>query len=297
MRADPAGSRDRDLSAPSEPALRAPVAFRMLWHRVEVTAADPAVLDLVALMSPTAEQDELRPEQVLGLHVANEQDVYVVRACGDVVGTAEDARHAAELVVGHVHRTAFEEAATRGWARVHGVVADHAGQRIAAVGPSGVGKTTLALALLAAGWDVQGDESFVTNGGRCLAVPRRFQVKPGTAAAVPEAAGWIRRGVRMDHLPGIRLTDPSTIGRPWRASAGPVDRVLVLERTDGPSAIAPLSTPEALAALRSELFVTVDHPPALARALTDLVCRAGLHRAEVGSDGRLAERLGRLVSR
>ncbi|WCO65972.1 hypothetical protein PO878_15840 [Iamia majanohamensis] len=281
--------------APS-PALRAPVAYRMLWHRVEVTSEDPAVLDLVDRMSPAAEQDELAPEQLLGLDVVGEGSGFVVRSGPRRVGTAADARQAAELVVGWVHRTAFEEAAGRGWARLHGLVAERGGRRLVAVGPSGVGKTTLALALLAAGWEVQGDESFVTAAGRCLAVPRRFQVKPGTAAAVPEAAGWIARGDRLDHLPGIRITDPTVSGRPWRSTMGPIDHLVALVRTDGSSAVTPSSTPEALAALRSELFVTVDRPAALARALTDLVCAATLHRAEVGPDGRLAERLGTLVS-
>lgn len=260
------------------------LSWRFLWHDVHVTTNDRSVFAILRRMWPEVDQEALAPMEELGLRVVHHRGGYQVWCGGSLLAAASTDHEAASIVFAHVQRTAFEGAAGHGWMRVHGLVANRSGRRLVAVGPSGVGKTTLALALLASGWDVGGDESFITRGGRCLAVPRRFQVKPGRPVLSDRASRWIREADWIPQFPRVRLVDPS-VAHPWRLTVGLVDDLVLLARTEGRSRLRRAQTSEALEAMRSEIFLTVDDPSTVARELGALVGAARLLHLSIGSDG------------
>lgn len=263
------------------------VRFRLLWHEVVVHADDDTAALVEAMTPPVTFRQGLVTTERLSLSVhRHEGDRVVVdedRALTERVATA---REAADVVYGHAHRTAFEHAAAQGWIRLHGLVADHpaSGARLVATGSSGVGKTTLALALLATGWDVQGDESLILREGAGLAVPRPFQVKPGSFERVAAVSPWADTAKELDHLPGVRIVTPHQADRPWRTTLAAVDHLAVLGRHDGPTRLEGLETPAALEALREQLFTTTEAASTLANGLGALVVRARLHRLLLGDD-------------
>lgn len=270
--------------------------WRLLWHDVEVTTNHPATHELLARMHPAADQELPDSSDPLQLHlrIVDHGAAFQLWLGDDLAGTAPDAAAAAAVGFALVQRTAFGHAADLGWTRVHGVLADRDGCRIVAVGPSGVGKTTLALALMASGWRVGGDESFVTRNGRALAVPRRFQVKAGSPTLPAAAHRWVEEADVLAPFPDLRLLDPTVAG-PWRLEVAPIDHVVILARSGVESVLESASTAAALGVLGGEIFLDGDRRPSVAKALSTLLCTARLHRLQIGSDGaavcRLTERL------
>jgi hypothetical protein len=83
----------------------------------------------------------------------------------------------------------------------------------------------------------------------------------------------------------------------WRLRAAPVDDLVLLDRTDGPSWIEDGSSAMALELLRREVFRTVESRSTVVRELAALLARARVHRLHAGPDGLaadvLVEKLGR----
>ncbi len=145
------------------------------------------------------------------------------------------------------HRQLIERMAGDGWHGVHAALVRVEGRRVMVMGHKGTGKTTLALRLLYDGHSVEGDEMVLTRHGVAVAQPRRFHLKPGTAALVPDVADII------DSLPctwadGARISgfDPAAAGFAWRLVEGSVDGLVVLRQNHGgTSVLTPMSSAEA----------------------------------------------------
>lgn len=264
----------------------------LLWHRFDVRVEGENEEEAVAVVErlvPTSSTAEAGLEPLVTTRLEVEGPVadgaFRVLDGGDELAVVASTVALASVLHTRVHRRAFELAARRGWVRFHAATADVAGRRVLAVGPSGTGKTTLALGLLVAGAEVQGDESVLVQHGRSLAVPRRFHVKAGSEVLVPEAAAWLRDARPLDGAPGVLALDPSVAGRPWRTSLAPVDDVLLLHRTDGPSTLGPATSADALAVLTHEAFRTVEPRAAVVRAVAGLASRATFHQLHLGPDG------------
>jgi HPr kinase/phosphorylase len=219
------------------------------------------------------------------LSVQTEGGCHIVRDRGDVLTTAATPQAVLDAVFARVHRRAFELAALAGWVRVHGAVLRIAGARIVVVGPAGSGKTTLALAALAAGEEAEADESFVVRRGVVVAVPRRFHVKPGSADVVPGAADWIRQAPLLDGDPPLRLLDPSDVGLRWHLPEGPVEHVVLIDRVSGPSALDPASATGAAPEVLAQVFPTVESRSTVVREVAGLLRGVGVHRLRIGTDG------------
>jgi len=82
---------------------------------------------------------------------------------------------------------------------------------------------------------------------RSLAVPRRLQVKVGSGALVPEAAGWLAQATPMPAAPHVLALDPRVSGVPWR---------------------------------------TVESRSAVVRAVAEVTGRAAIHHLHLGPTGR-----------
>lgn len=266
--------------------------FQLLWHDVTVEdrTGEPEVAALLELAAQDAEHT-FAPTATAELSVAARQGGFEVRDRDDRLAVVDTPRAVLDTVFARVHRRAFELAALAGWVRVHGTVLQVGGARFVLVGESGAGKTTLAVAALAAGHLAEGDESFLVRSGQVVAVPRRFHVKPGTEAHVPGAAAWLAAAPVLDGDPPLRLLSPTAVGRRWPLPVAPAEHVVVLERTGGPSALGPASAAAVAPLVVAQAFPTVEPRRRVVQEVAGLLRDVQVHALGVGPDGSALTRL------
>jgi hypothetical protein len=265
------------------------IELRLLWHTVTLDGDDHVIASLVELL-PQAEHPML-PVRTMAYRVEAVEAGYLVHEEGDPLTLAPTVEAARDEIYVRMHRRAFEFASLAGWVRVHCVTVDINGARVLIAGSSGVGKTTLALRMLADGLDVQGDESALVRPGASLAVPRPFHVKAGTRDLVPELADL------LDHRPrlhDVRLLDPTLVRSPWRLVDAAVEHIVVLKRTDGTVSCERAAAGDVLEVLVRDSFVVTESKSALVGTLA-AVAKAGGHRLTTGDPRRMVEELTHLV--
>ena len=128
-------------------------------------------------------------------------------------------------------------------------------RRVLLVGRKAAGKTTLALRLIQAGYDFEGDEHVLLDeADGVIARPRACHVKEASLALLPEAAAIITAApVLLDDW-GRKIfgVDPRSIGGSWRIERGQADCVIVLQPNHGGYSsirpIPPLALAQALMA-------------------------------------------------
>lgn len=125
-------------------------------------------------------------------------------------------------------------------------------------GRGAAGKTTLALRLVQAGYELEGDEHAFLESDGVTARPRACRVKETSLSFLPGVANAIATApVYIDDL-GRKLfnVDPRMIGGPWRIEKGRVERIIVLQPNHGGCSSLRRLEPLALSqALISELGV------------------------------------------
>ncbi|MGK2950563.1 MAG: hypothetical protein ACSLFP_18465 [Acidimicrobiales bacterium] len=263
----------------------------MLWHAVELDldAAAPEV-DVALRGLRQGAMHPMAPRTSVSLRVVSAGGVHHVEDNGDLLATVATARAVLDTAFTRTYRRALELAALGGWVRVHGTILQVAGQRWAVVGPAGAGKTTLAIAALAAGEQAEVDESFLVRDGEVLGVARRFHVKPGSEAIVPAAAPWLDAAPVLEGTPPLRLLDPTEAGRPWHLTCGPVDHVALVER-GAATDLRLVGATEAAPSVMGQAFPTVEARSTVVREVSSLLRGASVHRLAVGPDGRALEAL------
>jgi hypothetical protein len=174
------------------------------------------------------------------LEVVREGDGYRIRENGQAGEHVRDPAAAGRSVQERVHALAL--AALDGHAKLHAGCAAFHGRGVLFVGAGRAGKTTLMTRLLYEGFAVQGDDTVVLRDGRAMAFPRRFRVRRGTLALVPQLSPrtppWA-----IDSPPNgyhVLVVDPAELGFAWRIAPIPVDAVFLLEPAHGrPSRVVP----------------------------------------------------------
>jgi hypothetical protein len=180
---------------------------------------------------------------------------------------------AAESAYGLVHRALMSEAHTRGYSRIHAALVDIEGTRVAIAGPSGAGKTTLALRLAAGGAVLHSDEGVLLRGGAGIGLPRRVHVKASGIGLVPPDAA--ARAARLGYTPPIFALDPaSLVTVPPVLSERPIDRLVLLGTGSGAGAAHPLSPKDTLWALLDEAAGYASESESLADSRSRLVAEA-----------------------
>ena len=115
------------------------------------------------------------------------------------------------------------------------VTGNQAGQSVSDSGVEKFGKTTLAVSLLLAGFDISGDELAVLLDGKAVAFPRRFIVHGDCVELLPELksceefAAFASNPARETV---IHLTQPG-LGKPWRFGPLHVSAIFLLEPNYG----------------------------------------------------------------
>lgn len=219
-----------------------------------INASSAAVVDALAYMTQHAEH-AFPSRRTMTYDIAEGADGFVVQEEGDALAAVADSTALLDVMYRRVHQRAFELGSLLGWVRVHGALATIGERRVLAVGPSGVGKTTLSLRLLFSGLPVHADESVMLQGGRAVAVARPFHLKPGVEELVPEVSGLLAGLPHLDGDPVIRAFDPSLAGFSWTIDDRSIDEVVVLERADGfGSALEPVRATEAMPLIVEQVF-------------------------------------------
>jgi hypothetical protein len=102
--------------------------------------------------------------------------------------------------------------------RLRAITGNQDGQAFLIAGPKCSGKTTLAVRLMLAGFDICGDELALLFDGRAVAFPRRFLVRGDCVEFLPqlnvcEEFAAFRANPARETLIGI---DPTRLGKSWR---------------------------------------------------------------------------------
>lgn len=264
---------------------------RLLWHEVVITTSSQAVTDALAYMTQGAEHS-FSARRTMTYDVADAPDGFAISEEGDALAAVPDARAVLDQVYRRVHQRAFELGSLLGWVRVHGALATIGDRRVLAVGPSGVGKTTLSLRLLFSGTPVHGDESVMLQNGRAVAVARPFHLKPGIVSLVPEVSGLFDALPSLDGDPVIRAFDPSLAGFTWTIDDAPVDDVVVLERSaDGRSTLEPVRATEAMPFIVEEVFRNQEPTRAVLAEVAAVLRSAACWRLRLGDPAEAARSL------
>jgi hypothetical protein len=118
---------------------------------------------------------------------------------------------------------------------LHAALLRRGSRRVLIAGSLGAGKTTLALRLVRAGYELEGDEHVFLDDDGVVARPRACQVREASLALLPEAAEIIRSAPAYVDDRGCTTfnVDPRLIGGSWRIEKGNVDCVIVLQSNHG----------------------------------------------------------------
>jgi hypothetical protein len=221
-----------------------PIAFQLLASAVSIHTALPEVRQRLPYVVQRASQ-EFEPQQRIALHIDREGTQYVVRANDAVLLDEANVDLLLERLFLHFHRTAFE--CLPDHIRVHAASGFAGGKYFLLVGDAHAGKTTLALRLLLAGFDMLGDELILLRDGVAITFPRRFYARGGSFDLIPELRllDPALPFVCNDQEPRITGLDPTTLGRAWHIRPGRVAAIIYLEPNFGaPSALKPCTKTE-----------------------------------------------------
>jgi hypothetical protein len=264
----------------------------VLWHDVQVDVDDGPAFDEIGRLAQRADH-ALAPQAEVRLTMRRiPGHGYQVFDAGDLCASASTADGLLDIAYGRVYRRATELASLKGWVRVHGALATCGGRRFAIIGPGWAGKSTLAVGLLCRGANVEVDESFVTLDGQAFGVARRFHIKEGTAAVT--GAGWLNAAPTFGQ-PSIWSVDPTEHGFAWELPVGPVDAVVLLRRTDGPSRLEPVPATEVVREMIGQTFPLFESRAAIVRQIATLVAQGSCHVLHAGPDGNAPALLEFLV--
>lgn len=138
-----------------------------------------------------------------------------------------------ELLFKRMHRLALANLPDH--IRLRAVTGNQAGQAFLIVGSKCSGKTTLALSLLLAGYDVCGDELALVRDGQAVAFPRKFLVREDCVELLPQLKSYQEFVDSAAHPARETLiaVDPTGMGKPWRIMPLEVSAIFLLEPNYG----------------------------------------------------------------
>ena len=117
----------------------------------------------------------------------------------------------------------------------HAALLRRGNRKVLITGREAAGKTTLAMRLVQAGYELEGDEHVFLEEDGVIARPRCCRVKESSLTFLPAVAEAIAASPVYVDYSGRRIfnVDPRTMGGTWRIEKGPVDRIIVLQPNHG----------------------------------------------------------------
>ena len=225
----------------------------------------------------------VEPSRRHRIEVAKDRHGYRIREDGKSGEHASDASAAAQRVQERINALAL--LALDSHAKVHAGCATWQGRGLLVAGAARTGKSTLMARLLYEGFDVQGDDTVLLKDGRAMALPRRFGVRRGTLALIPqlwpEMPAWVADGPPNGYH--VLALDPQELGFPWRIAPVPVDAVFFLKPAHGEPSRAVLCPRYRMANyLMSQSTPPAGGARAWIREISTLVARAECFVLEIG---------------
>jgi hypothetical protein len=200
-----------------------------------------------------------------------------------------DARSVIDYLHVHLFRCSIAERPET--ALLHAASLRQGERRLLLAGSKSAGKTTLALRLVQAGYEIEGDEHVLIDHAGVMARPRACRVKESALALLSDISSIIARAPSYtDETNGtIFNLDPSALGAPWRIEWGRADCVIVLRPNHGgASSIRPLPPSALVQALMSDIGLRETGHGASLAALAALATRAKAFDLSLGDhDGAL----------
>ena len=207
------------------------ICLRYLDLEVEVQVSDRATASIVEWFTPKTTH-AAPPMHKLQLELSHKSPIY------QLVGPAFKINaHTASSAVQAVHSVATDAMlhSMPFVAAISAVTLVHKGRSILLVGGPESGRSTLALALAMAGYEVGGDDYALVQQGLVAPMPGRFSIWQSSLRLIAEIPG-AERWQALNDVPiqNVRLPiDPTYFGGLWRVSAAPVGAVLLLEPNFG----------------------------------------------------------------
>ena len=182
---------------------------------------------------------------------------------------------------------------------LHGAAVARRGRGAVIIGPTGAGKSTLALQLAARGWQHLSDDlvALGPRGDAIHAFPVAASVKCGSVEVVGQDFPWVKESKVLSFGPRqVRYLDVHARSAPPEVSLAP-GLVVVADRVAGQRdvAVEALSPEAAFTALVESGSEAVGDPPSMA-AMAELVNGTRAVRLSFGDVDRAAELLGDLMA-
>jgi hypothetical protein len=205
--------------------------FQILACEIRVETESQAIADRLRYMVQHATQDHEITDRVV-YEIAALGDEMLLREGGAVVASERSSDVIFETLFKRVHQRSF--AALPEHFRIHAASGVHHGRMFLLVGNAHAGKTTLALALLAGGMQILGDELVVVRDGLAATYPRKFYPREMSLEFLPELKQIAASLPRVYLIGGPRLAvDPLTFNSPWHIASHPVGEIFYLDPNFG----------------------------------------------------------------
>jgi len=256
--------------------------LRLLATEIRIATDDPGVAGALDYLVPGAEQDVPLRSRV-AFSIRRQADGFALERDGAVCAMVLQRSDLLAELFERIHQAALEPFADA--VRIHAASGSCGGRAFLAVGPKGAGKTSLALRLLFDGCRAFGDELVLLRGGQALAFPRKFYVKEGTIALIPELAELSGRLPRMRDAQesAIRAFEPGDAGLPWRIEPARPEVVLVLEPAFGrPSRVESFPRFRTVQRILSQANLPEHRKAAAIREICDVVDGCRTFRLRMG---------------
>lgn len=260
----------------SDPWVQQRIAY--WWFDLQLTTVEPGRCGAATVVTHTL-QCERAPKASLQLRLAADGSI-ASATWSQAAELTQDSRLQVDLSCGAlapggpeaiyrlVHRCVMNEAHRAGYTRLHGALVRVAGRTLAIVGPSGAGKTTIAIELGLSGAEVLSDEGILVRDQQALPLLRRLHVKDAARGRLPPQV--FAGALRLPYSPPLWALDPGDFTRaPVRARH--IDHLIVLGDRQRVASLKRLSVPAALAAILTDSATYASRTETLVRSQARLV--------------------------
>jgi hypothetical protein len=242
--------------------------WQLLWHRIDIETDDETVSTALSAIQQEAHHDEPATQRTAFRITRTGTGSLLIEGSGTTVSCASTTE-VLEHVFRDVYQRCFDAACHNGWVRVHGALVELDEAVVLLIGPSGAGKTTLALRLGLSGAVVQSDENTLIRGGRAIGIPRRFHAK----ADAPGRIDALATGAGTTPVAGTEVlaVDPSVLGVSWRVRERPVDHVVCISDVGAATTLAVMDSGMALGELLAQVLPSGETHRTIAREVASLI--------------------------